>query len=72
MLNILSKSIKFMKNNKLILNKFCSKNFNLFSITTNFHGITCANSDYIKKLCLLRNFLLDDYSKNNLYYVVDE
>lgn len=57
-LKILYKSIRFMRDNGYILDKFCYKDFNLLSIALEFRGIAYANSVYNEEFCLLIIFYL--------------
>lgn len=51
------KSIRFVRDNWHILDKFYYENFNLLSITLDLPGITCTNPIYNEKKFLANNFI---------------
>lgn len=65
---ILYNLIRFVRDNKHILDRFYYENFNLFK----FCSITYANPIYDKKFCLLIICLFDNHSRLDLYYLISK
>lgn len=67
---ILHKLIKFVRNNKHILDRFFYKNFKQLTIIFNFCDMAYADFIYNKNFCLLIIFLATDDFKSDFYYIV--